>query len=298
MRRRRFLKTGGLAELLAAMPRAFARAVGYPRALQGPMAGAPGPNHFTIWTRASGLFDVTLEYSTDRDFATVIEGPTATATAIDEGCVVLRAENLQPDTDYWYRLRYAGEHDRYQPLPYRTRTAPAGPAKFRVAFGSCCRIQFDQEQRIWNAVRALEPDMFLWLGDNIYAASDQPDALVDLYARGRTLARPKPLLPSVPQHARCRAAPCRTPTAPWGPGKVRVPFGCCCRVRFEQEQPRWKAVRALEPDMWLWRGDNICADSDQPGALVDLYAGGRTVERLEPLLRSLPQRAPWDDRDF
>src|SRR3546814_1985651 len=93
----------------------------YPRALQGPMAGAPGPNHFTIWTRASGLFDVTLEYSTDRDFATVIEGPTATATAIDEGCVVLRAENLQQDTDYWYRLRYAGEHDRYQPLPYRTR---------------------------------------------------------------------------------------------------------------------------------------------------------------------------------
>src|SRR3546814_8410267 len=60
---------------------------------------------------------------------------TATATAIDEGCVVLRAENLQPDTDYWYRLRYAGEHDRYQPLPYRTRTAPAGPAQFRVAFG-------------------------------------------------------------------------------------------------------------------------------------------------------------------
>src|SRR3546814_5834585 len=89
---------------------------------------------------------------------------------------------------YWYRLRYAGEHDRYQPLPYRTRTAPAGPAKFRVAFGSCCRIQFDQAQRIWNAVRALEPDMFLWLGDNIYADSDQPDALVDLYARGRRSA--------------------------------------------------------------------------------------------------------------
>src|SRR3546814_5325167 len=109
MRRRRFLKTGGLAALLAAMPRAFARAVGYPRALQGPMAGAPGPNHFTIWTRASGLFDVTLEYSTDRDFATVIEGPTATATAIDEGCVVLRAENLQPDTDYWRSEEHTSE---------------------------------------------------------------------------------------------------------------------------------------------------------------------------------------------
>ncbi|WP_036135977.1 alkaline phosphatase D family protein [Luteimonas mephitis] len=201
MRRRVFLRTGGLMALLAAMPRAFARAVGYPRALQGPMIGAPGPNHFTVWTRASGLFDVTLEYSTDRDFATVIEGPTATATADDEGCVVLRAEGLQPDTDYWYRLRYAGEHDRHQPLPHRTRTAPAGPADFRVAFGSCCRIQFDQEQRIWNAVRALEPDMFLWLGDNIYADSDQANALVDLYARGRSVERLEPLLRSVPQLA-------------------------------------------------------------------------------------------------
>src|SRR3546814_6845242 len=194
MRRRRFLKTGGLAELLAAMPRAFARAVGYPRALQGPMAGAPGPNHFTIWTRASGLFDVTLEYSTDRDFATVIEGPTATATAIDEGCVVLRAENLQPDTDYWYRLRYAGEHDRYQPLPYRTRTAPAGPAKFRVAFGSCCRHKFDQEQRLWNEVRSLEPDMLQRLGDTIYADSAQHEAHVDLYGAVRTVEPSAPLL--------------------------------------------------------------------------------------------------------
>src|SRR3546814_13891109 len=108
---------------------------------------------------------------------------TATATAIDEGCVVLRAENLQPDTDYWYRLRYAGEHARYQQLPYRTRPAPAGPAKFRVAFGSCCRIQFDQEQRSWNAVRGLDTDMDVWMGDNIYAHSDPPAAQFDLYAR-------------------------------------------------------------------------------------------------------------------
>src|SRR3546814_20559012 len=50
--------------------------------------------------------------------------------------------------------------------------------------------------------------------------------------------------------------------------------------------------------MFLWLGDNIYADSDQPDALVDLYARGRTVERLEPLLRSVPQLATWDDHDF
>src|SRR3546814_14959942 len=120
---------------------------------------------------------------------------------MDECCVVLRSENLQPDTDYWYRLRYAGEHDRYQPLPYRTRTAPAGPAKFRVAFGSCCRIQFDHEKRIWNAVLAPEPALFLCLGDNIYPDSEQPDALHDPNAPGRPVDRHNPRLTPVPPAA-------------------------------------------------------------------------------------------------
>ena len=199
--RRAFLKGAGVAALLGFVPRVLAQVLGYPRALQGPMIGAPGPSHITVWVRASGAFDVTLEYSRDRDFSTVLQGSTATARAEDNCCVVLRAEGLQPDTDYWYRIKYAGEGDRYQPLPHRTTTAPAGAAGFRVAFGSCCRIQFDPEQRIWNTVRALDPDMFLWLGDNIYADSDQPAALADLYGRGRVVERLEPLLRSTPQLA-------------------------------------------------------------------------------------------------
>ncbi|NZA26893.1 alkaline phosphatase D family protein [Luteimonas sp. SJ-92] len=201
MHRRSFLSAAALAGLFAALPRAIAGAFGYPRALQGPMVGAPGPEHFTVWVRASGAFEVALEYATDRDFRAVVQGPRAMAGAAEDGCVVLRAEGLRPDTPYWYRLKYDGVADRFQPLPHRTRTAPAGAADFRVAFGSCCRIQYDADQRIWNTVRALEPDMFLWLGDNIYADSDQPAAIADLYARGRTVERLEPLLRSIPQLA-------------------------------------------------------------------------------------------------
>ncbi|KRG70425.1 alkaline phosphatase D family protein [Pseudoxanthomonas dokdonensis] len=199
--RRGFLRGAGIAGFLALMPRAIAEVLGYPRALQGPMVGAPGPGHFCIWVRASGAFEVSLEYSEDREFNKVFKGSSAVADAANNGCVVLRAEGLKPDTTYWYRLKYAGQSDRFQYLPHRTRTAPAGNAGFRVAFGSCCRIQFDPEQRIWNAVRALEPDMFLWLGDNIYADSDQEGALVDLYGRGRTVERLEPLLRATPQLA-------------------------------------------------------------------------------------------------
>jgi alkaline phosphatase D len=199
--RRHFLGGSALAALLAAAPRAIAQVFGYPRALQGPMVGAPGPNHFTVWVRASGAFPVKLEYSTNRDFDVVLDGPTLTARAEEDCCLVFRVEGVQPDTDYWYRLIYAGEGDRYQPFAYRTRTAPAGPADFRIAFGSCCRIQYDAEQPIWNVVRDLDPDMFFWLGDNIYGDSDEPAALADLYGRGRVVERLTPLLRSRPQLA-------------------------------------------------------------------------------------------------
>lgn len=201
LRRRAFLAAGALSTLLAAVPRAIAQVLGYPRALQGPMLGAPGPSHLAVWVRASGAFDVLLEVSADRDFESIASTATARADAASNCCVVLRAEGLQPGTQYWYRLKYAGETDRYQHFAYQARTAPAGPADFRIAFGSCCRIQFDPDQRIWNAVRAIEPDLFFWLGDNIYADSDQPAALVDLYGRGRVVERLEPLLRSVPQLA-------------------------------------------------------------------------------------------------
>lgn len=199
--RRGFLAGSALVSLLASAPRALAEVLGYPRALQGPMVGTPGPEHFTVWVRASGAFPVTLEYSAERNFRNVLTGPTLTARSEDDCCLVFRVDGLKPGTDYWYRLKYAGEQDRFQFLPYRTRTAPAAAADFRIAFGSCCRVQYDAEQPIWNAVRQLEPDMFFWLGDNIYADSDQPAVLADLYGRGRVVERLIPLLRSTPQLA-------------------------------------------------------------------------------------------------
>ena len=165
------------------------------------MVGAPGPNHFTVWVRASGSFAVDLEYSTDPTFERVFKGSSAAARRENENCVVLQATGLLPATRYYYRLKFAGEIDRYQPLPYHTTTAPAGPSSFTVAFGSCCRIQFDRNQPIFDVVRRLEPNMFFWLGDNIYADTDDPGALSELYTRQRVVESLEPLLRSTPQLA-------------------------------------------------------------------------------------------------
>jgi alkaline phosphatase D len=88
--------------------------------------------------------------------------------------------------------------DRYQPLPYRTYTAPRGRSAFRVAFGSCARLQVDNDQRIFSVAEALEPDLMFWLGDNIYADSVAPEAIADLHRRQREIERVRAFVRGTP----------------------------------------------------------------------------------------------------
>lgn len=200
--RRDILKRAGV--LAASMPfasNAWGAAPGYPRAQQGPMLGAPSEDAIVVWARASGAFDVHLEVSPDRTFASPIVSAPVGATPANDYCVTLRVEGLRPATSYFYRLRLDGAYDRYQPLPYRARTAPRGRAGFTAAFGSCARLQFDTVQPIFSVAAALEPDLMFWLGDNVYADSAEPPIIAELYRRQRDVDRVKAFVRSVPNLA-------------------------------------------------------------------------------------------------
>ena len=54
--------------------------------------------------------------------------------------------------------------DRFAPLPAASKTL------HRIAFGSCAKHW--QPQPIWDAIIAKQPDLFLFIGDNIYADTD------------------------------------------------------------------------------------------------------------------------------
>ena len=47
----------------------------------------------------------------------------------------------------------------------------------RIAFGSCAKQS--KEQPIWDAINAAEPDLFVFLGDNIYADTRDPKVMAD-----------------------------------------------------------------------------------------------------------------------
>ncbi len=87
-------------------------------------------------------------------------------------------------------------------------------------------------------------------------------------------------------------------TAPASPARFRVAFGSCARIQSDPEQPIWRAVAQYRPDLFFWLGDNIYGDSLTPATLVSEYQRQRFVPSFQPVGRSVPQLAIWDDHDY
>lgn len=65
--------------------------------------------------------------------------------------------------------------------PYVPRGTDYGSAPEIVAFGSCANQ--DAPQPIWKSIVASEPDLFLFMGDNVYASSPQQQPIADQYRK-------------------------------------------------------------------------------------------------------------------
>jgi alkaline phosphatase D len=178
---------------------------GEPQLTAGPMIGAVTPSEITFWTRVSGEFPVQIQYGMDRLLADARLSDPVKATKENNFVSVLRIGGLEPDTKYYYRVFVDNKPDSYlgdiPPLPVKTAPAHGKAAKFRVAFGSCPRFQEDPLQPIWPGITMWKPDLFLWLGDNIYGDSLQPQIFSEFYYRQRNILLMQPLIRSVPQLA-------------------------------------------------------------------------------------------------
>jgi alkaline phosphatase D len=171
---------------------------GYHRVMQGPMVGSVTEDTALIWLRMSGEYRVVVEYGTDFELRSVnVSEPMVSRKANDYTLVVTLA-GLEPATEYFYRVVVDGEGDKYlKEYPaFRFNTAPlkGATADFRVAFGSCPKFQDDRVQPIWPVISEFEPDLFLWIGDNIYGDTLDPDILREEYRRQRDVHGLQPLL--------------------------------------------------------------------------------------------------------
>lgn len=77
---------------------------------------------------------------------------------------------------------------------------------------------------------------------------------------------------------------------------TRIAFGSCNHQ--DREQPLWPVIQAAEPDLWIWLGDNIYADTENIAAMDSMYARQRRVPGYRALRARVPVIGTWDDHDY
>lgn len=150
-----------------------------PLALEdGALSGDVTATSAIIWTRTTAPASVQVEYGTTAALGTVSSA--VRAEAATDFTVHLELAGLAPRTRYYYRAVAESGDRRAAGLVGFFTTAPAPGEVAEVAFAwSADMSERFKPYRIFEAIRAAQPDFFLFLGDMVYA---------DLDANARTLA--------------------------------------------------------------------------------------------------------------
>ncbi|MEO8680630.1 MAG: alkaline phosphatase D family protein [Vicinamibacterales bacterium] len=147
----------------------------------GVAAGDPTPGRAIVWAHADRPARLTVEYSTSSSFANArrVRGPIATP---DTGLTARVAiGDLPAGQEIFYRVRFEDPSDSRivsAPEAGHLRTAPGPGRPVRLAWSADTCGQgwgIDTSRggmRLFETMRAANPDLFLNLGDTIYA--DQP----------------------------------------------------------------------------------------------------------------------------
>jgi alkaline phosphatase D len=135
----------------------------------GPITGDVGATSAVLWARAPGAGDIAFEL----DPAHALIAPVAVEAETDFTARVL-VESLQPDTEYLVRARFGtGPPGK---ASFRTAPAPSEERDVRIAWGGDLAGQNVCRDRargfpVFEGVERYAPDLFIGLGDMIYADS-------------------------------------------------------------------------------------------------------------------------------
>lgn len=76
----------------------------------------------------------------------------------------------------------------------------------------------------------------------------------------------------------------------------RVAFGSCAQQ--EKPQPIWKHIVAAKPELFLFLGDTIYADTTDMEVMKAKYAKFAVLPGWQQLLKTCPVLATWDDHEY
>ncbi len=155
----------------------------------GPMLGYATHREATVWIQTAGPAEVQVRYEPIRMSGDSIgvapkSGQTSVLTTSDatDHIALFRIAGLEPGTQYAYDVLVDGVPVA-EMLPFAFETQPlwqwrTDPPSFTAAVGSCSYVNdppydrpgdgYGGDYRIFESIRALDPDLMLWTGDNIY----------------------------------------------------------------------------------------------------------------------------------
>lgn len=73
-------------------------------------------------------------------------------------------------------------------------------------------------------------------------------------------------------------------------------FGSCNSAY--RSQPLWSYIKKENPQLWMWGGDNIYADTSDPEVLVSHYKKQNSIPDYQNLISKIPIIGIWDDHDY
>ena len=76
----------------------------------------------------------------------------------------------------------------------------------------------------------------------------------------------------------------------------RIAFGSCANER--RPQPIWEAINELKPQLFIFTGDNIYADTADPAKLRKSYGELADIPGFAELRETCPVIGTWDDHDY
>lgn len=76
----------------------------------------------------------------------------------------------------------------------------------------------------------------------------------------------------------------------------RIAFGSCNDEA--RPQPLWMPIVNQRPELWIWLGDNVYADTADPRALRRAYHHARSNPGYQALLSTARVIGTWDDHDY
>ena len=154
--------------------------------VRGPVLGSPSPNSVAVWLQVSVPRDVRIAAVGD-DGAEIFSPWLALESKMRlMGIVTL--DGLRPDRKYHYRVESrAGTMWAPDDAVFRTPPAQGEPTRLTFAAGSGANHWALFRTKVWSAIAAAGPDLFvslgdtpyadglLWLNDDTWSAAKKPD---------------------------------------------------------------------------------------------------------------------------